>query len=642
MWNMPLVYVLVFMASVMLYAKTVNYGYVWDDRIVITENPNVRAGVDGIPALWVKEHSDYLHDKVGYRPLVLSSFALEQELMPMDPRPGHFINVLIYAFLAVVVVWFLRAVLAIENPIVLAVVALLFVCHPLHVEVVANIKSRDEMMQLLFGLLSAIAFHRWVRKEKLWSLLISILLFACALLSKENAAAMLGIFVLIILYEEKMWSKAFAKIWPIGLFALGTVVTVYLTMNGTSGQEQTEGLGIYYENMLLGNCFVQITDGWQLLGNANLLIYRYVAAFLWPTDLVYYSGFDQIPVLTWHDWQMQLAAVVTVVVFLALLWFRKKLPLVFFGIGFFVIALSPFLHLIFAIPDTMADRFAFAPSLGLCIASASLMANGIDGSDRLQLRWNWKMTILVGFIFFFAVKSWQRTDVWKDNLTLFSTDLKKLDKCAKAHEFYADALHQKLTETNDTRLIPEIIGQYERSIAISELSYYSFIKLGSNYAEWGDPQRGIEVLEQAVSVFPFQADPHFYLGDAYFRQGRFGDAIPQFNKAILYSPKVSDSYYLKARAFIELAELDSAEVAARNALQLFSNDAMFRDALSDVAFERGDFNEAIAQIDTIIFNSPTATTFWKKAIGLRQQVGLMAEADSVYRLALTKGVDLSK
>jgi len=166
--------------------------------------------------------------------------------------------------------------------------------------------------------------------------------------------------------------------------------------------------------------------------------------------------------------------------------------------------------------------------------------------------------------------------------------------------------------------------------------------LGSNYAIWGNANRGIELLERAVELFPNEGDPHFYLGNALYGENEYAKAVPHLHLAVQYSPRVHDSYYLLIRSYIEMGQLDSAMVVSDKALKLFPKNILIRDATSDVYTMGNNLNVGFAHIDTIISLQPLSPVFWRKAIGLRQKYGLNSQADSLYSEALKLGVEFGK
>lgn len=152
---------------ILLYAGALRFGYVLDDTLVLSENKFVQQGTKGIPAIFSNESLvGYLganHDIVvgaRYRPLSIASFAVEHQLFGVAPGISHFVNALLYALTALVLFRLLSTVVSpkpgqrwfLSLPFV---AALLFALHPLHTEVVANIKGRDEILALLLALVAS-------------------------------------------------------------------------------------------------------------------------------------------------------------------------------------------------------------------------------------------------------------------------------------------------------------------------------------------------------------------------------------------------------------------------------------------------------------------------------------------------------
>lgn len=634
-------YLLVGVCAFVQFSNTLNHEYAWDDTIVIIENPDVRAGLAGLGEIWHKQHSDYLHDQLGYRPMVLTSFAIEQEFFPMNAQVGHLMNVLYFSLLCIVILLFLREVVPPEWRMKALLVALLFVVHPLHVEVVANIKSRDEIFQLLFSLLSIFFYFRWATRGKWWQLLLSSLLFICAMLSRENAIVTVALIPLTVLVlGSGTYVQRLKKLTPMLVLALLGVAIIVLSQLGDAGKAETAGMGIVYEDPALGNGLLyHNVTGTERVLNFNLVMLRYLRNFVWPVDLVYYYGYDHLKVYEAKDLVAVLGGVFTLVLAILSLMALRYRKLFAFGAMFFFIGISPFLQLFNFMPDAMADRFVFGPSLGLCIASVAGASWALEKLPRNNHRLKQAAVAVLVLIFgFYSFQTFHRNKAWKNNFTLFSTDIGKLQNCAKAHEHYADVLHEKYLKTGDASLIHDITYHYQTSIEISDKSYYSFIKLGSNYASFGNPEMGIQLLQKAVELFPGRADPSFYLGNALFEEERYAEALPYLDSSIAYSPKQPDSYFLKIRALEAMGKLDRAEAVAEMAVAKFPRDIRVRDAICDVYMARKEYELAFAHADTLLQLTGPDPTYWKKAIGIRQIAGYDTEASQLYQQGLQLGV----
>ena len=221
---MPLV---VAMAGFVLYANTIAHGYVLDDEGAITGNPFVLEGLRGIPkifsaGMWHFEQLDLGY----YRPLPLVTFAIENEFFPGNPHVSHFGNVLLYALTGFFLCRLLMDVLPERGPALPFVIALLFMAHPVHTEVVANIKSRDEILaflNLIVGMWFLLKAGRGTGIVR-GRLMASCFFFYLALLSKESAIIGL-LFMPLVVYFSSDRGLRHVLSWSV---PFGTMVAIFL------------------------------------------------------------------------------------------------------------------------------------------------------------------------------------------------------------------------------------------------------------------------------------------------------------------------------------------------------------------------------------------------------------------------------
>ena len=238
-WKKIWPYLLLFVVGFIQFSNTLDYPYVWDDSLVIENNPDVRAGITGIPEIFRKQNTDLVHDQIGYRPVALTTFALEQEFFAMDAKVGHFNNVLLYSLLCMVLYRLLLVLFFKKRPLVALMIVLLYVVHPLHTEVVANIKSRDELLQFLFSVLALLAYVSWIRKPAhLHFLILSVACFGLGFLSKENALAMLGVIGMYVLFfSDGGLKKKLIGLAPLAAAGLSGLMLMRYTLTTTEGSE---------------------------------------------------------------------------------------------------------------------------------------------------------------------------------------------------------------------------------------------------------------------------------------------------------------------------------------------------------------------------------------------------------------------
>ncbi|HFC00457.1 MAG TPA: hypothetical protein ENJ53_06590, partial [Phaeodactylibacter sp.] len=279
-----------FFCAIVLYISTLRFDYVLDDIIVITDNDFTKKGFAGIKDIFTTESfQGYFGEQRDlveggrYRPLSIASFAVEYQFFGLNQAVSHFVNVLLYALLALL----LFRVMALLFPIkkkkkwyyTLAFVSsLLFVLHPLHTEVVANIKGRDEILSLMGALAALYSIIKYSKKEKRIYLLMGASCYFLALLAKENALTFLAIIPLSLYFFTKTKFKKIA----ISFVPLFGVALLYLLIRYrvigyflSSGSEITD---------LMNNPFYGISTG-ERLATAFYTLALYLKLLIFPHPL---------------------------------------------------------------------------------------------------------------------------------------------------------------------------------------------------------------------------------------------------------------------------------------------------------------------------------------------------------------------
>ena len=639
--------ILIFIFAFLQYVNTLGNDFAWDDKIVIQENERVQQGISGIPDLFIKYSSDLRQDKYGYRPITLTTFAIEYSLFSESPAGYHFMNVLYFSLLCLVLFWVMRRLFDSVNPLIPFMVAMLFAAHPIHVEVVANIKSRDEILAMLFGMLAVYHFFTLYNKWKWKHLVLGSIFYLFAFLSRENAVTFLAIIPLAILVQGSIQWKSFFKSTAV-LPVLGIVTYLILNYALTSqlGQEKTSGFGVYEENHILGNSFYNTHHFGDKVANAFHLILLYVKKFFVAYPLTYYSGYNQVPALQ-LSWQVVSGMILTLTLLVsAMIRFRKN-PMMAFGILFFFISLSVYLQMFGNLSDTMADRFLFIPSLGLCMLFVGLLVhflkpfknakNPIEKFSKMPIPF--RGAVLSVFLLF-AILTFSRNGVWKDDFTLVSTDLPHLENSARAHYYYASLLNKQLRDGvwNGAKE-KDMIEHYERSMEISDSIYYGRLELAAYYNDNKRFDEGIAVLEKMVKLFPKTSDPRHFLGQAYVQLENYEDAVVQLEKSIEFAPRSHDSYYLLAISYSKTGQFDKAIAIAEDGLQKFPESSVFMyEALGHIYFDKGDLAESTKNTLKMIALGRDAYSVYATIIGRYQLKGDAENAALYYQSAVQQGI----
>lgn len=640
--------VLVFAFAFLMFVNTLTHDYAWDDSIVILENTPVKKGISGIPKLFVKSNSDYKADKYGYRPITLTAFAIEQSVFGNSAKMHHFFNVLYFALLCTLLFKVLTKLFTSYSHFLPLIATLIFAAHPIHCEVVANIKSRDEIFAFLFSLLSLNAMLSFMDKKNVKYIILSIFLFLLAFLSKESAIVFAILIPVSLLYKQNF--SGIKKLLKPMAVMMGLLIVCFIIVktytSSTVGISNSKGAGIYYESGILGNSFFYTDLITQKLANAFLLLLHYLKNFFWPTHLVYFSGYNQLPLAKWTD----LSVIISVALHIGLILFAiinlKKNPALFYSVIFYFCSIAIYLHVFKTLADTMADRFYFVPSIGIILvlfflseqfwlkALSKLTLNDVlSGNKKPILKYSLSALLLV-----LSALTIARNNVWKNTETLITHDMPYLQNCARAHQYYADVLQEKLNSNFDSGKEQEMISHYKKSIEISNESYYAYLKLGMYYTKMNRLPEAENVLNEMMEKFPNQADVHFALGEVCYKAKNYKKAIGFLNESKLLAPEVSVTYFYLSLAQSKEKQLNEALNTITLCEQKFGTNAKTLEVKSEIYYDASEIQKSTDYMLQAINYGADATSVYKTIIGRYQLLKMDKEAMFYYKEAQGKGV----
>ncbi|MFZ4572665.1 MAG: hypothetical protein ACOYM0_16195, partial [Bacteroidales bacterium] len=344
-------------AAFMLYFNTIGHDYVLDDYFAITSNKLVQEGVHGIPSLLLTDFWNSAGKELGYyRPLSLITFALEYQFFGLSPHISHLINVILYAFLVFMLFLLVKRLFPATHNFIAFLTVLLFTAHPLHTEVVANIKGRDELFSFLSvtGMLYfAIAYRE---RKKRYLLIIAMIIFYLGLISKESALTGIVLLPLALYYKQE--NSLRKLIWSCSPFIL--VILIFFCQKailfGLSGQELPDDI-LFYP--------YRATE--VKVPSAFMMFLFYFRMMIYPHPLRYDYAYNQIPAITWSS----PIALVGVIGFLGLVWFTifqlRKRKLEGFALAFLLLSIFPAVGFLVLRGGIFAERLLFAPTFGYCL-----------------------------------------------------------------------------------------------------------------------------------------------------------------------------------------------------------------------------------------------------------------------------------
>ncbi len=554
----------------LLYANTLSHDYCLDDYSAIKDNYVVKKGIAGIPTL-LKEHYrfGYWSSKgTLYRPLTLVMFATEWQLAPDKPFVGHFINILFFAWTGWLLFQFLSLLYGDKYRWLPLIVSLIFIAHPVHTEVVANIKSRDEIMAFFLGLGALYYLIKYIDTNKISLLVLSILLYGLSLFSKESAITWLGIFPLTIwIFRKEQIKKAFYTLYfliPTGLFLII--------------RSKVVGSSVEIDDVnILDNFFAQ-ASGVKYYGSALYMVFRYLKTLFLPTQLVSDLGFNQIPLTGFGNLGVLLiiALIIGSILFIIKNWKSTQPNVAVYGILFFAITFSIYSNLIVTIGSSYGERFLYIPSLGFALILGHMLywlAQKLNKPFELKF----SNPIFLGLLLLsvgYSLKTIQRNKDWYDSATLYASDIPKSPNSAKLNYHHGLEVGKKGNDLKGQQQVTQykkalgyfakavkINPKYSDAYALQGLYYFklkdydkamaayhlaiknnanapnAYNNMGIIYFQRGDIKNAEKVYKLALKYNPRFVDAYRNLGAVYGSTGRFAQAIEQFQKGLQYDPK---------------------------------------------------------------------------------------------------------
>lgn len=533
--------ILIFILAFFLYGNTLNNRFALDDVIVITGNKFTQKGLSGIGDImshdaFVGAYGEALNLSGGrYRPLSIVMFAIEYQIWGINPMVNHFFNVLFFAFTGVLILIVLARLLPGQNLWIPFVTAILFVIHPVHTEVVANIKSRDEIMVLFFLLASLLLFLKGTRL----SYIGSIVLFFLALLSKENAITYLAILPMTCFFFR---SDLPGKIFRMTLPMVG-IAGIYLLLR--AGFAGMIGDRITTDIMDAPYLYASI---WEKTASIVMVMGKYLLLLIFPYKLSYDYSYNQIPLVDWTS----VYPILSFLIHLALLVYAvlkiKDKSLIAYGIFFYFITISIVSNLVFNIGTPMAERFIYLSSFGFCLSVAALGQKVFKIRNSIKDKIQWKPVWVIPLLLIAIAASVQiinRNKDWENNYTLYKADVNKVPGSARARLYYGIELIGQYDKTGKSEFILESISQMEKSCSINPDFSYAFHNLGVAYQRINNHDEAIRCYNRVLALDKENVQALYGLGLAYGKGKNMLDSATIIFKRLLYEKKLHrPEYYI--------------------------------------------------------------------------------------------------
>jgi hypothetical protein len=486
-----------------------------DDWGYVFRNANVMNGlsVEGIQWAFTTTHMN------NWQPITWISHMLDCSLFGVDPGAHHVVNVALHAANSILVFFVLLRFTG--CCLKSAFVAAVFAVHPLHVESVAWISERRDVLSTLFGLLTLLAYARFIRRPSPLWYGVALVSFALGLLSKPMLVTLPFVLLLLDFWPAgriagwRDFGRRTLEKFPFFLLSAAACVVTYVS------QEQSGAMAV-----------VQPLD--LRIANAFVSYVRYMGKSLVPINLaIKYPYPVSIPLAHTLGSALFLGLVTT-----AALWLAKTRPYLAVGWFWFLGTLFPVIGLVKVGTQAMADRYMYIPLIGLLIATAWGIPPLLKGIPyrRALLSVSALLCILI-----LALLTRIQVGYWHDSVAL-----------------------------------------YEHTAAVTNDNIFAHYNLGLFYRETGDWKKSIRNFEEVIRIDPMIYDVHFKLAPVLERDGRPHEAVEMYESCLRKNPRHGMCHYELGRLLVRLGRIDMAIEHMEAAAALRPSDLRIRGGLSEL------------------------------------------------------------
>jgi len=570
-----LVYMLLIFATLAIFHQLPNHDFVnIDDDLFVYENTQVLKGFTTETVIWAFTNfsPDY------WRPLSWLSHMLDCELFGLRPGLHHLMNLLIHVANSVLLLFILRRMTgALWRS---AFVAALFAIHPLHVESVAWVAERKDVLSAFFWLLTIWAYARYAERSGLARYLLVLFFFGLGLMAKPMVVTLPVVLLLLDYWPlgRMRWFQVrsasnpnldklscFRLVWEkIPFFAL-SAATIVATLLATKAGDTLKSLAVFPLKIRITGALVSYIN--------------YMVKMIWPFRLaVYYPHPEAIPM-----WQAGGAGLLLLVVSVVLVRAAGKRPYLVVGWLWYLVTLLPVIGLIQAGSQAMADRYTYIPLVGLFVLIAWAVPSLIEGWRHQRVVLVISTTILLLGL---TVATMLQVRYWQNSITLFQHTLKVTSGNHFAHNNLGVALAQ------DGRL-DEAIYHYFQALRIKPGTADVHNNLGNALAAQGNVDRARSHYYKALKIDPNNARAYNNLGNLLANQGKTEEAVNHYTEALRLEPGYAGAHYNLGNVLENQGKTEEAINHFTEALRLMPYWAGAHNNLGVVLENRGRLEEAI-------------------------------------------------
>ncbi len=672
--------VIIFTFAVLLYANTWNFDFASDDTMMITDNNFTKGGFDGIKKIFTTDaFAGFLGEGKNllsggrYRPLSQVIFNIEYSLFGLSPSLWHIQNTLFFAFAMVLVYLTLLKLFRTKNiewyklSFIATIIA---TAHPLNTEVVANIKSFDLILSLIFSFSALYYSLKYYDNAKPKYLAIVFLSMILGALSKETSLTFLGAIPLAILFFRPFDKKTFTNIFAV----LSASITAYFALRiSLLGFPKSVEV-----NELLNNPFLEASSS-EKYATIIYTWWHYMELYIFPNNLTHDYYPYAIGLKNWSD----LAVISSTIIFISMtLWSLWKLyNIVFkhqfsnyvaFGWLFFMLIFSISSNLLVSIGAFMNERFIFIASIGWAIILAYFILYATKKAQQSRFI---AFAIFIPLIGLYSLTTINRNYAWQNDYTLFTTDVKVSSNSAKCNVSAGGKSYEKAQETIDENKKQKLLNDAEsflkKGLSIHPKYIQAYIILGNVYfvkeeytksfanyikaKELGDIKDSKinilalckkthsnksyilsnTIIKYYIKEYSYNSEAYYYEADNYLNLNKIDTAINILNIIIKNDSNYAEAYNKLGEIYGRYKnDLQSSEYYLIKGYEIEPTNASICENLGVLNGIRGNIDQSIFFFEKAIkYSKEPSQQLYHNLAATYQRAGMKNKADEILRLS---------
>ena len=586
----------------MVYWPVYNYEFVkYDDDTYVTNNTNIQSGLDWKSVCWAFT-AGY---ESNWHPVTWLSHALDYQLFGSWAGGHHLTNILFHILNTIVLFYVLMRMTGAIWPSVF--VAAVFALHPLHVESVAWVAERKDVLSTFFWLLTMWAYIRYVENPRLRRYLTTLVLFVLGLMSKPMLVTVPFVLLLLDFWplgRKISWRLLTEKI-PFFICSFVSCVVTFIVQRSSGTMADIESFGLTIR-----------------INNAIVSYITYIIKMIWPSWLavLYLHPGDELPMS-----KVVVCGLLLVLISICFIYPARRYRFLAVGWLWYLGTLVPVIGLIQVGEQGMADRYTYMTLTGLFIIIAW-------SAKEFVPKWRYRNFILaflaIMVLIASALTASRQLRYWKDSLTLFEHALQVSENNYIMRSNYAThlgrigRLDEAIEQFNELLKTKPDIPEAQNNLG------YALLQTGGNTEE------AIKHFVLAIKYKPAFPQAYFNLATAMKSQGKLEEAVSCYKQALEIKPDYVDAHMNLAITFNELKRFDEAIESCNRVLEFKPNNVIAHGYLGVALAAAGKNDEAMKEVRFVLSTKPNDAQMHCNLGILLERKGKTSEAIESYRTAL--------